>query len=141
MLRLVVAEAALAQGNAASAHTLMRVVSAHWPHSAAVWNVYARVAAALGGLRHNLKFFAPLRSKHPSCLPLALLTAHSHSLTVTPCRPCSQRPLFRCYSGGGFALIKEHFMLLCPIPLLQALEMWLHTPCLCVIYIVRLHPW
>lgn len=101
MLRLVVAEAALAQGNAASAHTLMRVVSAHWPHSAAVWNVYARVAAALGGLRHNLKFFAPLRSKHPSCLPLALLTAHSHSLTVTPCRPCSQQPLLCTWTGAA----------------------------------------
>lgn len=83
VLRLVLAEAALAQGNAAAAHGLIRVVAAHWPYSPAVWNVYARVAAALGGLRHNLKSLVPLRHKHPACLPLALLTAHSHALTVS----------------------------------------------------------
>jgi hypothetical protein len=83
MLRIVLAEAALALGEAGSAHQQMRVVAAHWPHVTAVWNMYAYAVAALGGLRHNLKFFAPLRAKHPDSIPLAVMTAHSHTITVS----------------------------------------------------------
>lgn len=81
----MMAEAALKQGDMSGAHGHIRTVVAHWPHSTAAWNVYARVAAAVpGGLRHNLKFLAPLRAKHPAALPLAILTGHSHTTTVLP---------------------------------------------------------
>ena len=151
VLRLVLAEAALAQGNATSAHAIIRVVAAHWPHSAAVWNVYARVAAALGGLRHNLKSLTPLRQKHPSCLPLALLTAHSHSLSVTS----DSYNLFSCYdlldigshtSAVHSATIKPvhghvfswHTRLIHSLPM--ALKHALLTRAACVEYLIYLKP-
>ncbi len=89
-MKLVLAEAALSLGDPQGAHQHARAVAAHWPHSAAVWNVYARTAAALGGLRHNLKFFAPLRQKHPGSLPLAVIIAHQHTITVRSAALCQQ---------------------------------------------------
>jgi predicted Zn-dependent protease len=81
-LRIVLAEAALEQGDAGAAFAQLRMVTPHWPGSTAVWNRYARCAALAGNPRHALKFLQPLRSKHPAALPLMLLTGHAHTLSV-----------------------------------------------------------
>ena len=82
VLRVVLSEAALAQGDAAGALAHARAAAARWPACAAAWNAYARAAASLGGLRHGLKYLAPLRARHPAALPLMLLTANAHTFTV-----------------------------------------------------------
>lgn len=84
VLHLVLAHAALAMGEAMDALQHLRRIASHLPHAPAVWNAYARTATALGGLRHDSKYFLPLRRKHPHSVPLAILTANSHTLVVRP---------------------------------------------------------
>ena len=79
---MVLSEAALAQGDAAGALSHARAAAARWPACCAAWNAHARAGASVGGLRHGLKYLAPLRGRHPAALPLMLLTANAHTFTV-----------------------------------------------------------
>jgi predicted Zn-dependent protease len=72
----------LDQGKASQAYEYMRGVCHQWPESVAVWNLYARVAAAVGSAGHGNKLLTPLRQKVPHSVPLMLNLAHCCAMQV-----------------------------------------------------------
>ena len=64
-------------------------ITSAWPWiCASLCDKYVcRVLAGMGGTRHSAKFLLPLRSKHPSSLPLMLLAGHCLSQVLCPPLP------------------------------------------------------
>ena len=81
-LRLVLSEAAAAQGDSAGAMHQIRYVAARHPRSPVVWNAYARAVACSGSMRPALRHLTGMRQKFPDSLPLMVLLGNSYTIAV-----------------------------------------------------------
>ena len=81
-LRLVLSEAAAAQGDSAGAMHQIRYVAARHPRSPVVWNAYARAVACSGSMRPALRHLTGMRQKFPDSLPLMVLLGNSYTIGV-----------------------------------------------------------
>jgi hypothetical protein len=81
-IRVLMTQILLDQGKASQAYEYMRGVCHQWPESVAVWNLYARVAAAVGSAGHGSKLLTPLRQKIPHSVPLMVNLAHCCAMQV-----------------------------------------------------------
>ena len=82
-LRMVLGNAAAAQGDSAGALQHIRYIAANHPHSPLVWNAYARAAACSGSMRSATRYLLGMVRKHPDSMPLMVLLGNSHMMTVS----------------------------------------------------------
>ena len=82
-LRMVLGNAAAAQGDSAGALQHIRYVAANHPHSPLVWNAYARAAACSGSMRSATRYLLGMVKKHRDSVPLMVLLGNSHMMTVS----------------------------------------------------------
>jgi general transcription factor 3C polypeptide 3 (transcription factor C subunit 4) len=77
-MRLIAGKAALLDGDLNAALQWLKSPATRWNASPAPWNAFAQVQAAAGGARQTIKFLAPLRTRNPTSIPLALMLGHAH---------------------------------------------------------------
>jgi len=75
-VRMVAAEVHLQRRALTEALQAVKAAAVRWPHSRVVWNCAARVLAAIGAIGHTAKFVRTQRAKHPTSVPLMLLSGH-----------------------------------------------------------------
>ncbi|KAI7842713.1 hypothetical protein COHA_003644 [Chlorella ohadii] len=82
-VRLLLFEALLGLRDFGAAMQSLRPVTLRWPFAPLVWNAFGRYLTETGGVRAAAKFLAPLRQRHPTCLPLMLMVGHCHLLNTS----------------------------------------------------------
>jgi predicted Zn-dependent protease len=110
-MRLMLSCACLESGDLAAALSALREPAKRWPASPFIWNTFSRVLIAAGGPRQTIKFLIPLRTKHPSSLPLTLELGHTFLQTgqygaalneyFQACRQAPDEPLVLLSTGAA----------------------------------------
>ena len=77
-MRIYLADASCHLGELSDALKNIKNPIYRWPDSPLVWNIFTRIILGVGSIRQTAKFIAPLRSRFPESVPLALIQGHVH---------------------------------------------------------------